>query len=122
MMSCLLDLIMTLYFTRRHPLITQTFGIFTSLTTHHSIVQIVIFKRRLQFCPSDDCCNLLVHTQFHAHVHSLLVFTMISFHFSMCQISNHNIFKKSPRPSKSYKSRYLRSDTSEPVSIFKTSL
>ena len=122
MMSCLLDLIMTLYFTRRHRLVTQTFGIFTSLTTHHSIVQIVIFKRRLQFCPSDDCCNLLVHTQFHAHVHSLLIFTMISFHFSTCQFSNHNIFKKSPRPSRTYKAIYLLTDSFEPVRIFEMKL
>ena len=107
MMSCLLDLIMTLYFTRRHRLVTQTFRIFTSATTHHHIVQIVIFKRRLQFCPnSGDCCILLVPTPFQAHVHSLLIFTMISFHFSTCQFSNHNIFKKSPRPSRTQR-RYI---------------
>ena len=122
MVSCLLDLIMTLYFTRRHRLVTQTFRIFTSVTTHHHIVQIVIFKRTLQFCPSDVCCNLLVPTPFQAHVRSLLAFTMISFHFSTCQISNHNIYKKSPRPSRTYKSRYPLPDTLEPVSIFKTSL
>ena len=123
MMSCLLDLIMTLYFTRSHPLATQTFRIFTSATTHHHIVQIVIFKRRLQFCPnSGDCCILLVPTPFQAHVHSLLIFTMISFHFSHVKFRNHNIFKKSPRPSRTYKAIYLLPDSFEPVRIFKMKL